>query len=216
MPDNYYSRPGIDVSKLAALLDEINNIQTNADKENDIMGRVYEYFLTKFALQEGKGKGEFYAPKSVVNLIAEMIEPYKGKIYDPCCGSGGMFVQSLKFVENHAGNAKDVSVYGQEGTTTYKLAKMNLAIRGIPCDLGEKAANTFTNDLHKDLRADFIMANPPFNQKDWRSENELVDDAHWNGYSVPPTSNANYGWILHMVSKLRQTVLQVSCLQTVH
>ena len=203
LPDNYYSRLGIDVSKLAALLDEINNIQTNADKENDIMGRVYEYFLTKFALQEGKGKGEFYTPKSVVNLIAEMIEPYKGKIYDPCCGSGGMFVQSLKFVENHAGNSKDISVYGQEGTTTtYKLAKMNLAIRGIPCDIGEKAANTFTNDLHKDLRADYIMANPPFNQKDWRAENELVNDARWNGYTVPPTSNANYGWILHMVSKL--------------
>ncbi len=175
LPDNYYSRLGIDVSKLAALLDEINNIQTNADKENDIMGRVYEYFLTKFALQEGKG--EFYTPKSVVNLIAEMIEPYKGKIYDPCCGSGGMFVQSLKFVENHAGNSKDISVYGQEGTTTtYKLAKMNLAIRGIPCDLGEKAANTFTNDLHKDLRADYIMANPPFNQKDWRAENEIRID----------------------------------------
>ena len=203
LPDNYYSRLGIDVSKLAALLDEINNIQTNADKENDIMGRVYEYFLTKFALQEGKGKGEFYTPKSVVNLIAEMIEPYKGKIYDPCCGSGGMFVQSLKFVENHAGSSKDISVYGQEGTTTtYKLAKMNLAIRGIPCDLGDKAANTFTSDLHKDLRADYIMANPPFNQKDWRAENELTDDYRWNGYTVPPTSNANYGWILHMVSKL--------------
>ena len=203
LPDNYYSRLGIDVSKLAALLDEINNIQTNADKENDIMGRVYEYFLTKFALQEGKGKGEFYTPKSVVNLIAEMIEPYKGKIYDPCCGSGGMFVQSMKFVENHAGNAKDITVYGQEGTTTtYKLAKMNLAIRGIPCDLGEKAANTFTNDLHPDLRADYIMANPPFNQKDWRAENELTRDSRWEGYPVPPTSNANYGWILHMVSKL--------------
>lgn len=205
LPDNYYSRLGIDVSKLAALLDEINNIKTTADKENDIMGRVYEYFLTKFALQEGKGKGEFYTPKSVVNLIAEMIEPYKGKIYDPCCGSGGMFVQSLKFVENHAGNAKDISVYGQEGTTTtYKLAKMNLAIRGIPCDLGEKAANTFTNDLHPDLRADFIMANPPFNQKDWREENELTKDLRWNGYPVPPTSNANYAWILHIVSKLSQ------------
>ena len=205
LPDNYYSRLGIDVSKLAALLDEINNIQTTADKENDIMGRVYEYFLTKFALQEGKGKGEFYTPKTVVNLIAEMIEPYKGKIYDPCCGSGGMFVQSLKFVENHAGSTKDISVYGQEGTsTTYKMAKMNLAIRGIPCDLGEKAANTFTNDLHKDLRADFIMANPPFNQKDWREENELTQYSRWDGYVVPPTSNANYGWILHMVSKLSQ------------
>ena len=143
LPDNYYSRLGIDVSKLAALLDEINNIQTTADKENDIMGRVYEYFLTKFALQEGT-------------------------------------------------------------STTYKMAKMNLAIRGIPCDLGEKAANTFTNDLHKDLRADFIMANPPFNQKDWREENELTQDSRWDGYVVPPTSNANYGWILHMVSKLSQ------------
>ena len=203
LPDNYYSRLGIDVSKLAALLDEINNIQTTQDAENDIMGRVYEYFLTKFALQEGKGKGEFYTPKSVVNLIAELIEPYKGTIYDPCCGSGGMFVQSLKFVQSHAGNIKDISIYGQEGTsTTYKLAKMNLAIRGIPCNLGEKAANTFTNDLHKDLRADFIMANPPFNQKDWREENELVKDSRWNGYTVPPTSNANYGWILHMVKKL--------------
>jgi type I restriction enzyme M protein len=114
-----------------------------------------------------------------------------------------MFVQSLKFVQSHAGNIKDISIYGQEGTsTTYKLAKMNLAIRGIPCNLGEKAANTFTNDLHKDLRADFIMANPPFNQKDWREENELVKDSRWNGYTVPPTSNANYGWILHMVKKL--------------
>ncbi len=131
-------------------------------KENDIMGRVYEYFLTKFVLQEDKGKGEFYTPKSVVNLIAKMIEPYKGKIYDPCCGSGGMFVQSLKFVENHAGSSKDVSVYGQEGTTTtYKLAKMNLAIRSIPCDLGEKAADTFTNDLHKDLR----QMGSPFEKK---------------------------------------------------
>ena len=203
LPDNYYSRLSIDVSKLAALLDEINNIQTTADKENDIMGRVYEYFLTKFAIQEGKGKGEFYTPKCVVNLIAEMIEPYKGKIYDPCCGSGGMFVQSLKFVENHAGNTKDISVFGQEGiTTTYKMAKMNLAIRGIPCNLGDRAANTFTNDLHKDLKADYIMANPPFNQKDWRADNELVKDPRWDGYTVPPTSNANYGWILHMVSKL--------------
>src|SRR5574344_3103945 len=205
LPDNYFSRIGLDTSKLSALIDTINNINTLADKSQDIVGRVYEYFLTKFALQEGKGKGEFYTPKTVVNLIAEMIEPYKGKIYDPCCGSGGMFVQSLKFVENHAGSTKDISVYGQEGTsTTYKMATMNLAIRGIPCDLGEKAANTFTNDLHKDLRADFIMANPPFNQKDWREENELTQDSRWDGYVVPPTSNANYGWILHMVSKLSQ------------
>ena len=124
---------------------------------------------------------------------------------DPCCGSGGMFVQSVKFIESHQGNSRDVSIYGQEYTnTTYKLAKMNLAIRGISCNLGEQAANTFSNDQHKDLKADFIMANPPFNQKEWRADNELVDDPRWNGYEVPPTSNANYGWILNIVSKLSQ------------
>ena len=171
LPDNYYSRIGLDNSKLAALLDTINNINTLQDKQQDLVGRVYEYFLSKFALAEGKGKGEFYTPKSIVNLIAEMIEPYKGKIYDPCCGSGGMFVQSVKFVESHHGNKKNISIYGQEATnTTYKLAKMNLAIRGISANFGEKAVSTFTNDQHKDLKADFIMANPPFNQKDWRAE----------------------------------------------
>ena len=191
-------------AKLASLLDEINRINTD-DKENDIIGRVYEYFLSKFALAEGKGKGEFYTPKCIVNLIAEMLEPYDGILYDPCCGSGGMFVQSIKFVEAHSGNKKKVSIYGQEYTnTTFKLAKMNLAIRGISANLGEMAANTFTNDQHKDLKADFIMANPPFNQKQWRAENELVDDPRWNGYEVPPTSNANYGWILNIVSKLSQ------------
>jgi type I restriction enzyme M protein len=153
--------------------------------------------------REGKGKGEFYTPKSIVNLIAEMIEPYKGIIYDPACGSGGMFVQSIKFIEAHNGNKKEISIYGQEYTnTTYKLAKMNLAIRGISGNLGEKAADTFLDDQHKDLKADFIMANPPFNQKDWRAENELTDDPRWRGYDVPPKSNANYGWILNMVAKL--------------
>lgn len=132
-----------------------------------------------------------------------MIQPYRGKIYDPCCGSGGMFVQSMKFIDAHHGNKKDISVYGQEYTnTTYKLAKMNLAIRGIACNLGEKAADTFHDDQHKDLKADFIMANPPFNQKAWRAENELTNDPRWQGYDVPPTGNANYGWILNMVSKL--------------
>lgn len=204
LPDNYYSRLHIDTAKLASLLDEINKINTN-DEENDIIGRVYEYFLGKFALAEGKGKGEFYTPKCIVNLIAEMIEPYDGILYDPCCGSGGMFVQSIRFVEAHQGNKRKVSIYGQEYTnTTYKLAKMNLAIRGISANLGETAANTFTNDQHKDLKADFIMANPPFNQKQWRDGNELVDDPRWNGYEVPPTSNANYGWILNIVSKLSQ------------
>jgi len=203
LPDNYFSRLNMDVSKLAALLDTINNIDTLKDKQQDIVGRVYEYFLSKFALAEGKGKGEFYTPKSIVNLIAEMIEPYKGIIYDPACGSGGMFVQSMKFIESHHGNKKEVAVYGQEYTaTTYKLAKMNLAIRGISADLGKVPADTFAKDQHPDLKADFIMANPPFNQKDWRAENELTKDPRWRGYEVPPKSNANYAWILNMVSKL--------------
>ena len=203
LPDNYFSRLGLDITKLSSLLDTINDIDTLKDKAQDIVGRVYEYFLSKFALAEGKGKGEFYTPKSIVNLIAEMIEPYKGIIYDPACGSGGMFVQSIKFIENHHGNKKEISIYGQEYTnTTYKLAKMNLAIRGISGNLGEKAADTFADDQHKDLKADYIMANPPFNQKDWRGENELINDPRWRGYDVPPKSNANYAWILNIVSKL--------------
>jgi type I restriction enzyme M protein len=205
LPDNYFSRLALDISKLAALLDTINNIDTQKDKAQDIVGRVYEYFLSKFAIAEGKGKGEFYTPKSIVNLIAEMIEPYEGIIYDPACGSGGMFVQSIKFIESHHGDKRNISIYGQEYTnTTYKLAKMNLAIRGISGNLGEKAANTFADDQHKDLKADYIMANPPFNQKDWRADNELIDDPRWMGYDVPPTSNANYGWILTMASKLSE------------
>jgi type I restriction enzyme M protein len=205
LPDNYFSRLNMDVSKLSALLDTINNIDTIKDKQQDIVGRVYEYFLSKFALAEGKGKGEFYTPKSIVNLIAEMIEPYKGVIYDPACGSGGMFVQSIKFIENHNGDKKEISIYGQEYTaTTYKLAKMNLAIRGISANLGDVPADTFGRDQHPDLKADYIMANPPFNQKDWRANNELVDDPRWRGYDVPPTSNANYAWILNMVSKLSE------------
>ncbi len=205
LPDNYFSRLGIDVSKLSALIDSINNIETVKDKEEDVVGRVYEYFLGKFAATEGKGGGEFYTPKCVVNLIAEMIEPYRGKIYDPCCGSGGMFVQSIKFVESHEGSQKDISIYGQELTaTTYKLAKMNLAVRGIAANLGEVPANTFFKDQHPDLKADYIMANPPFNLKAWRGKDELSQDARWMGYEVPPIGNANYGWILHMVSKLSE------------
>ncbi len=174
LPDNYFSRLGLDGSKLAALIDTINTIDTLANEchmtEEDLVGRVYEYFLGKFAASEGKGGGEFYTPKSVVSLIAEMIEPFKGKIYDPCCGSGGMFVQSIKFINSHHGNRKDISIYGQEYTsTTYKLAKMNLAIRGIAGNLGHVAGDTFFKDQHPDLKADFIMANPPFNQKQWRA-----------------------------------------------
>jgi type I restriction enzyme M protein len=205
LPDNYYSRLDLDVNKLASLIDTINNIDTLKDDEQDIIGRVYEYFLRKFALAEGKGKGEFYTPKCIVKLIAEMIEPYKGVIYDPCCGSGGMFIQSIEFIKNHHGNTKEPSIYGQEYTsTTYKLAKMNLAIRGISANLGKIPDNTFFNDQHPDLKADFIMANPPFNQKQWREANELTQDARWSGYEVPPTGNANYAWILHMVSKLSE------------
>ncbi len=205
LPDNYFSRLNMDVSKLSALLDTINNIDTLKDEQQDIVGRVYEYFLKKFAIKEGKGKGEFYTPKTIVNLIAEMIEPYKGVIYDPACGSGGMFVQSMKFIKSHHGNKKDVSIYGQELTsTTYKLGKMNLAIRGINANLGAVANDTFHKDQHPDLKADYIMANPPFNLKDWREEDELLDDHRWNGYAVPPKSNANYAWILNMVSKLSE------------
>lgn len=203
LPDNYYSRLNLETTKLSSLLDEINKIDTLKNPDQDLIGRIYEYFLLKFAIDEGRGKGEFYTPKNIVNFMAELIEPYKGKIYDPCCGSGGMFVQSLKFIEAHQGNTKDVAIYGQEQTaTTYKLAKMNLAIRGISANLGEIAADTFSKDQHKDLKADFILANPPFNLKDWRGPNELMDDPRWAGYDVPPVSNANYGWILHMISKL--------------
>jgi len=205
LPDNYFSRIGLDITKLSSLLDTINKIDTIKDAAQDIVGKVYEYFLSKFALAEGKGKGEFYTPKTIVNLIAEMIEPYKGIIYDPACGSGGMFVQSIKFIESHHGNKKEISIYGQEYTnTTYKLAKMNLAIRGIAGNFGEKAADTFGDDQHKDLKADYIMANPPFNQKEWRADNELLNDPRWRGYEVPPTGNANYAWILNMVSKLSE------------
>ena len=210
LPDNYFSRLGLEGSKLAALLDTINNIDTLANEchmsEEDLVGRVYEYFLGKFAASEGKGGGEFYTPKSVVALLAEMLEPYEGKIYDPCCGSGGMFVQSIKFINSHNGNQKNISIHGQEYTsTTYKLAKMNLAIRGIAGNLGEVAGDTFFKDQHPDLKADYIMANPPFNQKQWRSENELTNDPRWAGYTVPPTGNANYAWILHMLSKLSES-----------
>jgi len=203
LPDNYYSRVNLSSSKIAKLIDDINNNINYDDESFDLMGRIYEYFLQKFAVAEGKSKGEFYTPKSTVNLITEMIEPYSGKIYDPCCGSGGMFVQSLKFIEAHKGDTKNVAIYGQENIdTTYRLAKMNLALRGISGNLGLTNADTFSNDQHKDLKADYIIANPPFNLKDWRAESEMVGDPRWAGYDVPPVSNANYAWILNIVSKL--------------
>ncbi|WP_272521515.1 class I SAM-dependent DNA methyltransferase [Providencia sp. PROV202] len=209
LPDNYFSRQGLEPKRLASLIDSIENIDTLATEcglgEEDLVGRVYEYFLGRFAASEGKGGGEFYTPKSVVTLLAEMLEPYQGKVYDPCCGSGGMFVQSLKFVESHQGKSKDIAIYGQELTsTTYKLAKMNLAVRGLTGNLGERPADTFFADQHPDLKADFIMANPPFNLKDWRNEAELTNDPRFAGFRTPPTGNANYAWILHMLSKLSE------------
>ena len=177
LPKNY-SRPELDKRILGEIIDLFTNINVggNIGKEKDVLGRVYEYFLGKFAANEGKGGGEFYTPKSIVKLMVEMIEPFKGYVYDPACGSGGMFVQSLKFVEEHSGNAFDISVYGQESNpTTWKLAKMNMAIRGIENNLGSKNADTFHEDLHKNLKADFILANPPFNQSDW-GQPLLLDD----------------------------------------
>ena len=205
LPANYFTRLNIDVSKLGSLLDVVNNIDLASDKSEDVVGRVYEYFLKQFSITEKNMKGEFYTPKSLVNLIAELIEPYRGIIYDPCCGTGGMFVQSMKFIEVHKGNKKDIAIYGQENiSTTYKLARMNLAVRGILANLGEEPSDTFSKDQHRDLKADYIMANPPFNLKDWRDENELTDDYRWAGYDVPPASNANYAWILHIISKLSE------------
>lgn len=204
LPKNY-SRPELDKRILGEIVDLFSNINVGGSiaKEKDVLGRVYEYFLGKFAANEGKGGGEFYTPKSIVTLMVEMLEPYKGYVYDPACGSGGMFVQSLKFVQEHSGNAFDISVYGQESNpTTWKLAKMNMAIRGIENNLGSKNADTFHEDLHKALKADYILANPPFNQSDW-GQPLLVDDARWK-FGTPPSGNANYGWIEHMLDKLSQ------------
>ena len=170
-------------------------------RSKDILGRVYEYFLGKFAAAEGKAGGEFYTPQSVVKLLVEMIEPYKGRVYDPCCGSGGMFVQSEKFVEAHGGRRDDLSIFGQESNpTTWRLCKMNLAIRGIEANLGPHHADSFHNDLHKDLKADFILANPPFNVSDWGGE-RLREDVRWK-YGAPPVGNANFAWVQHIVHHL--------------
>lgn len=205
LPDNYYSRLHMDPSGLSSLLDLMNTLKLEVDGDKDVFGRVYQYCLRQFALKEGKGKGEFYTPPTVVALLCDLIEPYSGIVYDGACGSGGMFVQSMQFVDEHKGNRLNVSVYGQELTdATRRLAKMNLAIRGISANLGAEAANTFLNDQHKDLKADFSLENPPFNQKDWREANQLNDDPRWSGYPTPPTSNANYGWLLNTLSKLGQ------------
>lgn len=201
-----YARPSLDKYRLGQLIDIISQIGLGDDesRSKDILGRVYEYFLGKFAAAEGKGGGEFYTPQCVVKLLVEMIEPYKGRVFDPCCGSGGMFVQSERFVEKHGGRLGDIAIYGQESNaTTWRLANMNLAIRGIDANLGGQNADSFHNDLHKDLRADFVLANPPFNMSDWGGE-RLRDDARWK-YGIPPVGNANYAWIQHFIYHLSPT-----------
>jgi type I restriction enzyme M protein len=198
-----FARAEIDKRLLGELLDLIGTIGfTHVDHgADDVLGRVYEYFLGQFASSEGKRAGEYYTPRSVVRLLVEMLEPYKGRVYDPCCGSGGMFVQSAVFVAAHGGKRNDISVYGQEYTAaTWRLAKMNLAIRGIEANLGDRADDTFHRDLHPDMRADYVIANPPFNTSDWFTD-ALRDDARWK-YGTPPPNNGNYAWIQHFVHHL--------------
>ncbi len=201
-----YGRPALDKYRLGQLIDIVSKIGFEDDeaRAKDVLGRVYEYFLGKFAAAEGKGGGEFYTPRCVVKLLVQMIEPYKGRVFDPCCGSGGMFVQSERFVEEHGGRLGDIAIYGQESNaTTWRLANMNLAIRGIDANLGGQNADSFHNDLHKDLRADFVLANPPFNMSDWGGE-RLREDARWK-YGIPPVGNANYAWIQHFIYHLAPT-----------
>ena len=187
------------------LIDEVNKISHKKfGEEKDLIGYVYEYFLKEFAVNATKEEGEFYTPHDVVNLIAAMIEPYEGTLYDPCCGSGGMFIQSAELVKAKQGNINSINIYGQEKEpATYRLAKMNLALRGISHNLGETADSSFTNDLHKGIYFNYIMANPPFNLKGWYNDN-LKSDPRWSDYTTPPESNANYAWILHMLSHLKK------------
>jgi type I restriction enzyme M protein len=203
LPGNY-GRATLDKRRLGDLVDLVSNKINFADEESrkqDTLGRVYEYFLSQFASQEGRKGGEFYTPRSVVRVLVEMLAPYKGRVFDPCCGSGGMFVQSEKFVEAHGGRIGDLSVYGQESNpNTFKLAKMNLAIRGIEGDLGKQPADSFHNDQHPDLKADYILANPPFNMSDWGGDS-LREDKRWK-YGAPPVGNANFAWVQHFIHHL--------------
>lgn len=198
LPKNF-ARPELDKRRLGEVVDLFTNIQMIEHGDSkDILGRTYEYCLAKFAEQEGKLAGEFYTPSCVVRTLVEVLQPYNGRVYDPCCGSGGMFVQSSKFIENHGGNIKNISVYGQDSNpTTWKLAQMNFAIRGIEADLGKFNADTFFNDCHPQLKADFIMANPPFNLSGW-GQDKLLDDVRWQ-YGTPPAGNANFAWLQHMI-----------------
>ena len=203
-----YARPHLDKQRLGGLIDLIGNIGLG-DKESrskDILGQVYEYFLSQFASAEGKKGGQFYTPRPVVRLLVEMLAPYKGRVFDPCCGSGGMFVLSEKFVEAHGGRVGDVSIFGQESNpTTWRLAKMNLAIRGIDGNLGGEPADSFHRDLHQDLKADYVLANPPFNDSDWGGD-RLRDDVRWK-FGTPPVTNANFAWVQHFIHHLSPTGL---------
>ena len=201
LPKNF-ARPELDKRRLGDVVDLFTNIKMKEHGDTrDILGRTYEYCLAQFAEQEGKKGGEFFTPACVVRTLVEFLKPYHGRVYDPCCGSGGMFVQSAKFVEQHSGRINDISVYGQDSNpTTWKMAQMNLAIRGIEADLGRYNADTFYDDCHPTLRADFIMANPPFNLSDWGAD-KLRDDVRWK-YGVPPAGNANFAWLQHMIYHL--------------
>jgi type I restriction enzyme M protein len=201
-----YARPALDKQRLGELIDLIGKIALGAKEHQskDVLGRVYEYFLSQFASAEGKKGGQFYTPRSVVRVLVEMLAPYKGRVFDPCCGSGGMFVQSEKFVEAHGGRIGDIAVYGQESNpTTWRLAKMNLAIRGIDSNLGSENADSFHRDLHKDLKADYVLANPPFNDSDWGGD-RLREDVRWK-YGIPPVGNANFAWVQHFIHHLAPT-----------
>ncbi len=201
-----YARPGLDQSRLGQIINLVSDIALGdeASRAKDTLGRVYEYFLSQFASAEGKKGGQFYTPTHVVRVLVEMLAPYKGRVYDPCCGSGGMFVQSEKFIEAHAGRLGDISIYGQESNyTTWRLAKMNLAIRGIDAQIGH--GDTFHNHAHPDLKADYVLANPPFNDSDWRGE-LLREDQRWQ-YGVPPAGNANFAWVQHFIHHLAPTGL---------
>lgn len=201
LPKNF-ARPELDKRRLGDVVDLFTNIKMlDHSNEKDVLGRTYEYCLSMFAEQEGKRGGEFFTPSCVVHTLVEILQPFKGRVYDPCCGSGGMFVQSAKFVENHSGNISDISIYGQDSNpTTWKMAQMNLAIRGIEPDLGKYAADTFLNDQHPTMRADYIMANPPFNLSDWGAD-KLREDVRWK-YGTPPAGNANFAWLQHMIYHL--------------
>jgi type I restriction enzyme M protein len=205
LPKTTYGRADLDKRLLGEVIDLVGKIELVARDESsgaqDLLGRVYEYFIGQFAAAEGKKGGQFYTPTCIVELLVRMIEPYKGRVFDPCCGSGGMFVQSEKFVEAHGGGRDDISIYGQESNPqTWRLAKMNLAIRGITANLGSRAADSFHDDLHKDLKADFILANPPFNVSDWGGERRRQDN-RWK-YGVPPVGNANFAWVQHFIHHL--------------